>query len=129
MSRLEERGRAADDTPSAQRFIEDHSAPDDRVLLIGTPVDHRLADQAGVVNVSPLNSVIALISADEADRSMDQLREEGGKEVFEAVTAHSAVNPYWPAIPEFAAILQQHGYRLVMRDPSSGLRLWRRAAT
>jgi hypothetical protein len=129
VSRLDAGGRAAYDTPNAQRFIEAHSAPGDRVLVIGTPVDHRLADRAGVVNVSPLNSFIALVSADEADRSLDQLREEGGDAVFEAVTAPSAMIPYWAGIPGFAEILRRRGYRLAMRDPSTGLRLWRHAGT
>ena len=129
VSRLEGAGQAAYDTPNAQRFIETHSAPGDRVLVIGTPVDHRLADRAGVVNVSPLNSFIALVSANEADRSLDQLSQEGGDQVFEAVTAPSRINPFWRGIPEFAEILRRRGYQLEMQDPSSGLRLWRRSAT
>jgi hypothetical protein len=126
VNRLVNGRQAAYDTPNAQRFIEAQSSPRDRVLIIGTPVDHRLASRAGVVNVSPLNSLIALVSAEEADRSLDQLQDEGGDAVFEAVTAPSAINPYWRGIPEFAEILRRRGYRLVTRDPSSGLRLWRR---
>jgi hypothetical protein len=95
-------------------------------LVVGTPVDHRLADRAGVTNVSPLNSLIALVSADEADRSLDQLQDEHGTEVFEAVTAPNPINPLI-RIPEFATILNRRGYRLVEQDPSTGLRLWRRS--
>jgi len=127
VSRLEAGGRAIYDMPNAQRFIEAHTDPGDRVLVIGTPVDHRLADRAGVVNVSPLNSYIALISDDEADRSLDQLRDEGGDEVFEVVTGPNSINPFLRPIPEFAAILTRRGYRLVEQDPNSGMRLWRRA--
>jgi hypothetical protein len=128
VSRLESGGRAIDDTPNAQRFIQSHTEPGDHVLVIGTPVDHRLADRAGVHNVFPFNGFIALISSAEADRSLDQLEDEGGNEVFEAVTAPSAINPYWSQLSGFTTILRQRGYRLVERDPSSGLRLWRRAA-
>jgi hypothetical protein len=127
VDRLVKGGRAIDDTPNAQRFIESRTSPGDHVLVIGTPLDHRLADRAGVRNVSPFNGFIALVSPAEADRSLDQLEDEGGSEVFEAVTAPSAINPYWSKLTGFATILRQRGYRLVERDPSSGLRLWRRA--
>jgi hypothetical protein len=126
VSRLENGGRAVYDTPNAQRFIEAQTQPGDHVLVIGTPVDHRVADRAGVVNVSPINDFIALVSADEADRSLDQLEDEGGNEVFESVTAPAANNPFPITIGEFATILRDRGYRLVEQDPSSGLRLWRR---
>jgi hypothetical protein len=129
VDRLVDGGRAIDDTPNAQRFIESRTGPGDHVLVIGTPLDHRLADRAGVRNVSPFNGFIALVSPAEADRSLNQLEDEGGNEVFEAVTAPSAINPYWSKLTGFATILRQRGYRLVERDPSSGLRFWRRAAS
>jgi hypothetical protein len=125
IGRLSGSGRAVNDTPNAQRFIESHTSPGEKVLVIGTPLDHRLADRAGVANVSPLNGFISLISPAEADRSLDQLEDEGGTEVFEAVTAPSAINPSLFKIPEFGTILRERGYRLVEQDPSSGLRLWR----
>lgn len=126
IDRLSGSGRAVNDTPNAQRFIESHTSPGEQVLVIGTPLDHRLADRAGVVNVSPLNGFSSLISPAEADRSLDQLEDKGGSEVFEAVSAPTALNPSYPfSIPEFATILREHGYRLVEQDPSSGLRLWR----
>ena len=125
IDRLGESGHAPNDTPNAQRFIESNTTPGEHILLIGTPLDHRLADRAGVTNVSPLNGFISLFSPAEADRSLDQLRDEGGTEVFEAVTGPSAVNPSPFKIVEFADILRARGYRLAERDPSSGLRLWR----
>jgi hypothetical protein len=123
--RLADGGRAVDDTPNAQRFIESHTDPGDRVFIIGTPLDHRIAERAGVTNVSPINGYISLLSSREADRALDQLSSEGGDEVFEAVTDASAVNPSLLRFPELATILRQRGYRLVEQDPSSGLRLWR----
>ena len=118
IDRLGGSGHAPNDTPNAQRFIESHTTPGEHILLIGTPLDHRLADRAGVTNVSPLNGFISLISPAEADRSLDQLRDEGGTEVFEAVTAPSAINPSPFKIVEFADILRERGYRLVEQDPS-----------
>ena len=43
------------------------------------------------------------------------------------MTAPNPINPF-TRIPEFAAILGRRGYRLVEQDPSSGLRLWRKAS-
>jgi hypothetical protein len=125
VSRIQETGPSSYDLSNAQRFIESRTQPGDRVLVLGTPVDHRLADRAGVTNVSPLNSLIALISSNEAERSLDQLQDEHGTDVFEAVTELNAINRFNP-IPEFAAIMRQRGYRLIERDPSTGIRLWRR---
>ncbi len=129
IDRLGASGVAVNDTPNAQRFIESHTSPGEHILLIGTPVDHRLADRAGVTNVSPLNGFISLFSPAEADRSLDQLQDEGGSEVFEAVTGPSAVNPSPFKIVEFADIMRERGYRLVEQDPSSGLRVWRLMGT
>jgi hypothetical protein len=125
LDRLAESGRAVDDTPNAERFIETHTDPGDRVLVIGTPLDHRVADRAGVTNVSPLNGYVSLLSPAEADRALDQLQSEGGKEVFEEVTEPPAFTPTARQVRELAPILRQRGYRLIERDPSSGLRLWR----
>ncbi|MDX6607458.1 MAG: hypothetical protein QOD14_1998 [Solirubrobacterales bacterium] len=129
LDRLTDGGRAVDDAPNAQRFIEARTDPGDSVLVLGTPLAHRLADRSGVANVSPLNGLVSLISPAEADRSIDQLQASGGQEVFEAATAQSAINPTLIKIPEFATILQHRGYRLVEQDPSSGLRLWRRTGS
>jgi hypothetical protein len=43
------------------------------------------------------------------------------------VTEKNPINAFI-RIPEFATILRQRGYRLIERDPRSGLALWRRAA-
>ena len=128
IDRLAHGGTAVDDTPNAQRFVEARTKPGDHVFLIGTPLDHRVAERAGVENVSPVSGHISLITPAVADRALDQLRADGGTEVFEAVTAAAPVNPSPYKITELATILGQRGYRLVEQDPSSGLRLWRLAA-
>jgi hypothetical protein len=127
VSRLSESGLAVNDTPNAQRFVEANTDPGDHVLIIGTPLDHRLADRAGVQNVSPLNGYISLLSPAEADRSLDELDASGGNEIFEAVTAPTPIN-HSPFLPrELGGIMTERGYRLVKQDPSTGLRLWRRS--
>ena len=103
VSRLSEGGQPVYDMPNAQRFIESRTVPGEHVLVVGTPVDHRLAERAGVVNVSPLNGLLALVSSVEADRALDQLRAEHGTKVFEVVTVGNPINRFI-ALPEFAAI-------------------------
>jgi hypothetical protein len=128
IDRVSAGGTAIADSPNAQRFVEDHTQPGEPVFLIGTPLDHRVAERAGVTNVSPVSSYLFLITPDLADRGLDQLQDDGGDQVFEAVTAPSAVNPSPLTITGFATILRGRGYRLIAEDPSSGLRLWRLTA-
>ena len=129
LDRLAEGGEDAYDTPEAESFIESRTDPGDRIFLIGTPLDHRLADRAGVVNVSPLNGHISLLSPAEAGRSLDLLEAEGGDQVFEAVTGPAPINQSPFNLIGFEALLRQRAYRLAERDPTTGLRLWRRAET
>ncbi len=125
VSRLEEGGVGSYDVPNTRRFIESHSRPGERVIVIGPPADHRLADRAGVVNVSPYSGYYALISSADANRALDQLESENGTQVFESITAPAADNPFPIRIEEFAGILRERGYRLVEQDRNIGLRLWR----
>ena len=122
IDRLSMSGPGANDLLGAQRYVEAHTSPGEHVLILGTTLDHRVADRAGVVNVSPINGETALITPAEADRALDQLEDEGGDLVFEPLSG--AQGSF--AIPELAQILRQRGYRLVGVDPVSRLRLWRR---
>lgn len=126
VDRITTGGPGANDLLAAQRYIEANTEPGDPVLIIGTSLDHRLAERAGVENVSPLNDFTALVSPSEANRSLDQLEDAGGTEVFESMTTPAADGGKSVfRIPEFGAILLARGYRLVGVDPESGLRLWR----
>ena len=128
VDRITAGGPGANDLLAAQRYVEANTRPGEPVLIIGTTLDHRVAERAGVDNVSPLNDVTSLISPEEADRSLDQLQDAGGTKVFESVTrSPDAGGGLVFRIPEFAAILRARGYRLVGVDPESGLRLWRRS--
>jgi hypothetical protein len=79
-----------------------------------------------VANVSPVSGYFPLITYAVADLGVDELEENGGDEVFEAVTDSQRPQP---------VALQDHPlrddpsaarYRVIRQDPSSGLRLWRR---
>jgi hypothetical protein len=113
------------DVSAPARFVASRAHPGEHVLMIGTGPDHLVAEHAGVVNVSPLNGVTSLVSPAEANRSLDQLEDEGGNEVFEAVSALHP-GPFVFGVPEFAEILRARGYRLVGEDPGLALRFWRR---
>jgi hypothetical protein len=129
VDRLTMGGPGANDLLAAQRYVEAHTRPGEPVLVIGTTLDHRVAERAGVDNLSPLNDITSLISPSEADRAIDQVEDAGGTEVFESVSDSPGTGGGLVfKIPEFAAILRARGYRLVGVDPDSGLRLWRRSA-
>ncbi len=127
IDRLADGGVAVNDQLAAQRYVQSNTHPGDHVLIIGTTLDHRVADRAGVVNVSPVNGITGLIVPDEAERAIDQLEDEGGNSVFESVSHVPGAGGLVVEIPKLAAILRQRGYRPVGEDPSLHMRLWRRA--
>src|SRR5262245_52695007 len=129
VDRITTGGPGANDLLPAQRYVEAHPRQGEQVLIIGTTLDHRVAERAGVENVSPLNDITSLISPAEADRALDQLEDAGGTQVFESVSGPpESGGGLVFEIPEFAAILRARGYRLMGADPESGLRLWRRSS-
>jgi hypothetical protein len=127
VERLQDGRAAIYDETASQDFVRSRTSPGEDVLIIGTPLDHRVAQRAGVVNVSPLNGLYSLITRDQADLAIDQLDDSGGDLVFDAVSGPDPPARPSPAVPEFAGILRAHGFRLVATDPASHLRLWRRS--
>ena len=112
------RGRAGRERPARRPGLRrGEHPPGGDVLILGTTLDYRVADRAGVVNVSPLNGVTALVSPAEADRALDQLSDEGGSEVFESVSNAPVGGGFVFKIPELAGILRARGYALVADDP------------
>jgi hypothetical protein len=117
VDRLMVGGRAVYDQPAAQRFVETHTTAGEHVLIMGTPVDHRIAARAGVVNTSPFFSVLGLLSERDAERAINLLEDDGGRIVLERVS---------DSIPQLARILRQRGFERVEKDPASGLVEWER---
>jgi hypothetical protein len=119
-------GGTAQDLGPAERLIEAHAQPGEHVLMIGVGgPEHLVADRAGVVNVSPLNGTTSLISPAEANRSLDQLEDEGGTLVFDGVSGLPS-GGFVFGIPEFATILRERGYTLIGEDDRLHIRIWRR---
>jgi hypothetical protein len=123
IERLSQPEPAVLEYPAHQRFIDDRTTAGESILLFATRVDHRIAERAGVANVSPWGAADFLFSARELDRALDQLQEEGGHKVFEAFSNLGFFRfPLRSPIP----ILRQRGFRVVASDPATGLREWSR---
>ena len=117
IDRLNETGHPLSlQSPAA--YVAAHTVPGEHVVIIGPEAEHLIADRAGVVNSSPLNGLTALLGPSEANRTLDQLEDEGGTQVFEGASG---------PLPEFAALLRARGYRVVGSDPADHLRLWQRS--
>jgi hypothetical protein len=110
VERLSESGVAAYDSRDVQRYIEDRTNPGEKILFIGTYTDHRLAERAGVVNVSPWNYALSLFSERDVLRALDALEREGGSEVF---VYRGAFFPTIDPLSDAMAVMQAHGYRQV----------------
>ena len=126
VERLSAGGAESPAEAEAERYVESNTSPGDRVLILRLALDHRVAERAGVINVSPLNGVTSLVSPAEANRALNQLEDEGGTAVFEAVSSMPENAGLSFEIPEFAELLRERGYALEEEDPVTGLRLWRR---
>jgi len=123
VERLSASGTAVYDRPADQRFVDAQTTPGDRVLILGAGPDHRIAERAGVVNVSPFfHAGFALISQRELERAIDFLEDDGGRKVFESVS--EGVPVILTPIPEVAEILRQRGFKRLHRDRASGLVEW-----
>jgi hypothetical protein len=119
-------GGSAPDLKPVEQLVESWTAPGEHILLIGATPEHLIAHRSRVVDVSPVDGVTAFITPADADRSIDQLEDEGGNLVIERVSAPPPTGFF--RIPEFAEILRQRGYALIAEDPTLHIRIWRRTA-
>jgi hypothetical protein len=121
VDRLSRTGPAVNDEPAEQRFVESRTAPGESVLIFGTRSDHRVAERAGVSNVSPWNSVLSLYSERDALRALDALEESRGSKVF-LIGADDAIVGSDPGA--IARVLTAHGFERVTKNPDGRLILW-----
>lgn len=122
VDRLSAGGVAVNDQPAVQRFVDRRTSPGEHVLIIGSFLDHRIADRAGVVNTSPYFSYDGLISRGDVDRALDFLRADGGSKVFESVYPLEAITRQ--RFPQLAEILRRRGYEPVARERADGFVEW-----
>ena len=122
VDRLAAGGEAANDQPAVQEFVDSNTSPGEHVLIIGTRLDHRVAERAGVVNTSPYFGELALVSEQDVNRAIDFLEDDGGHKVFETVVPLEFLTH--GAFPEVERILRHRGFQRVKSDPASGLVEW-----
>jgi hypothetical protein len=120
VQRLSQTGPAVNDVPAEQRFVEDRTTPGESVLIFGTPTDHRVAERAGVNNVSPWNSAISLYSERDVVRALDALEREGGSKVFLIQRGRTASSG-----GSIARALAARGFERMADNPQGDFRLWR----
>jgi hypothetical protein len=127
LDRIGTDGEARFDNLDQQRFIEARTEPGEQVLMLGWELDHRIAERAGVENVSPFFGVVALLSPNETGLAIDQLEETGGTTAFVRILRSDYTIPSDdPINASVAAQLRERGYRVVARDPASGTFEWQR---
>ena len=137
VERLSERAEARSplDVGPAAAFVERFTAPGDEVAFL-TSMGHFTAREAGVHDVSPINSVQHVISVELLDRVLDPLEQRGGELLFttDPTLSHdSDVGPYprvlYPLWTGIADELGARGWKPVATDPASHLTAWRRKLT
>jgi hypothetical protein len=121
---------AAGDPPfdhlDQQRFIEERTEPGEQVLMLGWELEHRIAERAGVENVSPWLGAVVLLSANETRRAIDQLEEAGGMQAFVTIARSDFKAEDEAIAASVGRMLRERGYRIVSRDPASETVQWRR---
>ncbi len=88
--------------PYVTQVVSEQTHPGERVLVL-SPTGHRVADDAGVVNVSPYPGLGQMPTRDQLHESLRMLEAEGGAKVF--------VSDRVP--PEFDDDMRAQGYRAV----------------
>lgn len=125
LERLSQSGSAVHDVPGVQRFVDERTDPGEAILLFGTRTDHRVAERAGVVNVSPWNYWLSLLSEREVERALDALEQEHGSKVF----LNQGTDPLKLGLLSdrgpVPALLRARGYQEV-GDPDSQLAVFER---
>ena len=98
-------------------FVRRNTRPGEPVVIASSPLDHRLAERAGVEDVSRYPASI-LISERQTDQVLDDLSDAGGDKVFESYPAPAGLPNY------LGSVLLRRGFRPVAVDEGTGLRLW-----
>ena len=124
VDRLSDAGPAVNDAPAEQRFVEGRTTPGEPVLILGTPTDHRVAERAGVSNVSPWNGILSIYAERDVLRALDALEHARGSKVFLVGAGGWILGSDPDAI---ARVLVARGFERVVKNPRGQLILWERA--
>jgi hypothetical protein len=124
IDRLSAGGVPVADQPAVQEFINANTSPGEHVLIIGTELDHRIAERAGVANTSPFFSPLSLLSRREVDRAIDFLEDEDGHKAFISLVSITLLTSH--RFPEVSQILRERGFRPVRTQRETGFVQWER---
>jgi hypothetical protein len=131
VERLSQDGTPLTDLSRAEAFVETATHSGEPILLIGTGADHRVADAAGVADVSPWNGAVSMFSSREFTRAMDALDERHGSTVI--LEPSFFIPPDSPASTQDPAVDTQTPDRIlrargfVQRTNEPPFELWQRA--
>jgi hypothetical protein len=126
VERLSQSGAAVYDVPEVQRLVDERTDPGEAILLFGTLTDHRIAERAGVLNVSPWNYWLSLFSEREVRRALDALEDgQGSKVVLNQGTDRLGLGLLEDRGP-VPVLLRARGYKRVVWDPDSQLAIYER---
>ena len=126
IERITTPGPAVNDVPAVERFLEERTSPDEAIVLLGAPSDHRVAERAGVNNVSPWNSAVSVFSEREVLRALAELEEGQGTKVF-LRPAGALVEELLADSGPVAEVLASRGFKRVAADRDGQVVLWRRS--
>jgi hypothetical protein len=118
VDRISSNGSHPLDLTAETDFVRARTHPGESVLIVSTLLDHRVAERAGVENVSPWGT-LAFYSPREVNWALDNLRHAHGEKIFERYAAIGA-----PQAQQVEGLLRQAGFRLVETDPVTKLNLW-----
>lgn len=98
--------------PPGQPFVAGHVRPGEHVAIL-LPLGHRMAENLGVDNVSPYTNVLAMVTEEQLDDTVEALRDARGRKLFlieaDPVTGQSSA-------PEIPLALEREGYRLAAQQ-------------
>ncbi len=96
----------------AERFVAAGTKPGERVVIL-LPLGHRIANDLGLVNVSPYSMMEAVPTSEQLERTVRVLREEGGRKLYYKIT-----------LPDQGFFLERAGFRMTRYGKATGFSEW-----
>jgi hypothetical protein len=100
------------DTEASVRFVRASSRRGERVALLAG-LGHLIGRQAGVIDVSPYSNPDGIVTYEQVDDVIDELRSNHGEKIYTRA-----------ALPEVVDVLSAQGFHQVAVDQSSALVEW-----
>jgi hypothetical protein len=104
--------------PAAVRFVAETTDPDQKVAIL-TPLGHRVAYDAGVVNVSPYAAMESMPTAGQLETTLEAVRREGVSQIYVDRTFLLPGMLEALAVAGFAMAAEAGRYVMLQGSPSS----------